>query len=82
MQSKEILEQLKDEISEIEYEHYLKQLQYIEEMSSSSHAVFSAPNILIANWVRTKYMQRIAHLFELRNGNTTTIEIILATQKK
>ncbi len=75
-----VLELLKSEISELEYKRYIKQLKYHEKASRSDHAVFIAPNILIANWVKTKYANKIAHLFEVKTGNKPTINIMLKNQ--
>lgn len=72
-----VLELLKSEISELEYKRYIKQLKYHEKSSRSDNAVFSAPNILIANWVKTKYSEKIAHLFEVKTGKKPAINIIL-----
>jgi len=75
-----VLELLKLEISEIEYTRYIKQLKYHEKASRSDYEVFIAPNILIANWIKTKYSQKIAHLFEVKTGNKPTISIMLKNQ--
>lgn len=63
-----ILSLLKKEISEIEYKRYIKQLTFNTENSKSDYAVFLAPNPLIASWVRTKYSEKIAHLFEVKTS--------------
>lgn len=76
------LEQLKDEISTLEYERYIKQLQYDEEASRTDLAVFTAPNQLIANWVKTKYSDRLSNLFELNTGIRPKVEVRLASLKK
>ncbi len=61
-----ILELLKKEISEVEYNRYIKQLTFSTQESKSDYALFLAPNPLIASWVRTKYSEKIAHLFEVK----------------
>jgi chromosomal replication initiator protein len=63
-----ILVLLKKEISEVEYKRYIKQLSFNTENSKSDYAVFLAPNPLIASWVRTKYSEKIAHLFEVKTS--------------
>ncbi|MBL0687362.1 MAG: chromosomal replication initiator protein DnaA [Sulfurospirillum sp.] len=75
-----ILELLKLEISEIEYKRYIKQLKYYEKESHCDSAIFIAPNILIANWVKTKYTNKISHLFEMKTGIKPKINIILKNQ--
>lgn len=75
-----IIELLKSEISELEFNRYIKQLKYYEKGSRSDLVVFIAPNILIANWVKTKYSDKIAHLFEVKTGKKPTVKIILKNQ--
>ena len=45
----------------------------------SNLAVFNAPNPLIANWIRTKFSEKIAHLFEIRTGIKPSITIQVKT---
>jgi len=63
-----ILSLLKQEISEIEYKRYIKQLSYSTEDSKTDYALFLAPNPLIASWVRTRYSEKISHLFEVKTS--------------
>ena len=63
-----ILELLKKEISEVEYKRYIKQLTFSTEDSKTDYALFLAPNPLVASWVRTKYSEKIAHLFEIKTS--------------
>ena len=71
----EILSLLKDEIPQIEYSRYIKQLRYDEEASRSDLALFYAPNPLIARWVKTRYGSKLSHLFEVKTGIRPTIEV-------
>ncbi len=64
----EVLESLKKEISPLEYKRYIKQISYNEKLSKSNYLVFEAPNTLIANWVKTKYSEKIANIYELKTG--------------
>ncbi len=73
-----ILDLLKKEIPPHEYQRYIKQLKYNEEDSNSELAVFIAPNPLISSWVKTKYAQKISHLFEITNG--TKPEVVIETK--
>jgi len=63
-----VLDELKKEISQNDFEKYIKKLIYDEKKSRSDQAYFYAPNIIIAKWVKKKYKSQIAHLFELQTG--------------
>ncbi len=76
---KQVLGALKNEISEIDYNRYIKQLSYDENESKSNLAVFYAPNPLIANWIRTKFADKIAHLFEIKTGVRPTVSVSVKT---
>ncbi len=73
----QILAELKNEVTSIEYERYIKQLTFSLEESRSDEAVFYTPNKLIANWIKTKYAKKIAHLFEVHTGVKTKVIIKL-----
>ncbi len=77
-----VLFELKKEISEIEYERYIKKLVYDTKHSRSNMVYFSAPNMLIAKWVKTKYNDKLIHLFELQNEVKPEIEITVGKQTK
>ncbi len=70
-----VLFELKKEISETEYERYIKKLIYDAKRSKSNLVYFSAPNMLIAKWIKTKYTDKLKHLFELQNEISPEIEI-------
>ncbi len=72
-----IIELLKNEISEQEYRRYIKQIIFDEKNSHSDQKVFIAPNILIKNWIQTKYSEKISHLFEVKTGKKPEIYITL-----
>ncbi|MEN4053064.1 MULTISPECIES: chromosomal replication initiator protein DnaA [Sulfurimonas] len=73
----EVLEALKDEITEIEYNRYIKHLTYDSKKSTGDLAIFYAPNALVVNWIKNKYKDKIAHLFEVKNGSKVTVQITL-----
>ena len=77
-----VLYELKKEISETEYERYIKKLIYDTKHSRSNMVYFSAPNMLIAKWVKTKYTDKLIHLFELQNEVKPEIEITVGKQTK
>jgi len=70
-----VLFELKKEISETEYERYIKKLVYDTRRSRSNIACFNAPNMLIAKWIKTKYSDKISHLFELQNSIKPEVDI-------
>ena len=76
-----VLFELKKEISETEYERYIKKLVYDTKRSRSNIAYFNAPNMLIAKWIKTKYADKLAHLFELQNEVKPKIEISVGKAK-
>ncbi len=82
MLGNQILKMLKDEITNIEYERYIKQLKYDEKSSKSDFAVYKAPNPLIANWVKTKYSKKIAQLYEIKTGVKPEVEIVVGKSDK
>lgn len=74
-----VLQMLKNEISEVDYKRYIKQLHYNEEESKSNLAIFHAPNPLVANWIQTKFSNKISHLFEIKTGVKPTVTICVKT---
>ncbi|PAF49422.1 chromosomal replication initiation protein DnaA [Helicobacter sp. 12S02232-10] len=82
MLENDILKQLKDEITEYEYNTYISKMKYDENTSKSDLAVFIVPNIYIANWIKTKYSEKIIHLFEIYKKIKPEISIIVESQKK
>ncbi len=82
MLAQQILKLLKQEIPQIEYERYVKQLRYDEEASRSDIAVFHAPNPLISRWVKTRYGEKLSHLFELKTGIKPQIVIEVRNGRK
>jgi len=77
-----ILSLLKEEINEIEYNRYIKQLVFCTEDSKTDYALFLAPNPLIASWVKTKYSEKIAHLFEVKTSVKPQVAIELKNRRK
>ncbi len=73
----DVLNTLKDEITEIEYNRYIKHLSYDSKKSTSDLAIFYAPNALVVNWIKNKYSDKIAHIFEIKTGSKVTVQITL-----
>jgi len=78
---KKILEKLKLEISQSEYERYIKNLQFCNEDSRGDILIYSTNNLLSAKWIKTKYSNKLAHLYEVETGIKAEI-IIQAKGKK
>ena len=76
-----VLFELKKEIPETEYERYIKKLVYDTRRSKSNIAVFNAPNMLVAKYIKTKYSDKLSHLFELQNDVKPQIEITVGKTK-
>ena len=75
-----VLFELKKEISETDYKRYIKKLVYDTKRSRSNLVYFSAPNMLVAKWIKTKYTNKLQHLFELQNEIKPEIEITVGKQ--
>jgi len=76
----EVLKLLKEEITEVEYNRYIKQLKYDENSSTSDMAIYYAPNALVSNWIKSKFTKKLEHLFEIKTGNKVSIVITLKEQ--
>lgn len=75
-----ILLLLKEEISEIEYNRYIKHLIYDAKKSTNDTAIFYAPNNLVLNWIKNKYTLKIKHLFEVHHSLHVNVNITLKNQ--
>ena len=73
----EIIQQLKEEITEVEYKRYIKQLDYDAKKSTDDLAVYYAPNQLVCSWIKNKYTAKLEHLFEVRTSNNVSVKITL-----
>jgi len=76
-----VLKKLKQEISNSEWERYIKTLNYDEAASRSNLAQFYAPNMLLAKWIKTKYQDKIAHLFEVESNIRPKVIISIGKRK-
>jgi len=73
----EVLNTLKDEITELEYNRYIRHLTYDAKKSTATQALFYAPNALVLNWIKNKYTDKIAHIFEVKTGTKVSVQITL-----
>ena len=76
-----VVNKLKQELSDKEWNRYIKPLEYDEKNSRSNLAQFYAPNIIVAKWIKTKYEKKLEHLFELENNIKPKIIISVSTDK-
>ena len=72
-----ILETLKEEITELEYNRYIKHLTYDTKKSNDDLAIYYAPNTLVSNWIKNKYTKKIEHLFEVITTHKVNVTITL-----
>lgn len=77
----EVLKLLKEEISEIEYTRYIRHLEYDIKNSTSDLAIFYVPNVLVSNWIKSRYSSKLSHLFEIKNGSQVSISIRIKSKQ-
>lgn len=75
-----ILHLLKDEISEVEYNRYIKHLSFDEIKSTSNTVIYYAPNLLVLNWIKNRYAAKIKHLFEVYESLIVDVKILQKNQ--
>ena len=71
----EILKQLKSEISEYEFQSYFSILEYDENSQRMDLLEFYAPNIFIADWIETNYIEKLKLCTEKVAGIQSEIHI-------
>lgn len=76
-----ILSRLKSIVSESEFQRYIKNIKYVENHSKSDLTVLEVANPFIASWIKTKYSEKIADLFELESGVRPKVEIRIKAKK-
>ena len=76
-----VLSRLKSIVSESEFQRYIKNIKYMENQSKSDQAVLEVTNPFIASWIKTKYSEKIADLFELESGVRPVVEIRIKMKK-
>ena len=77
-----ILKELKNKITQEQYNKYIKNLVFDEKNSQSDLKILLANNIFIANWVNRNYADKIALLFENQTAIKPTIKIKLKEPKE
>jgi chromosomal replication initiator protein len=82
MTTKEILSALQNEVSNNDFERYIKQLNYKKSSSSEELAVFEVQNKFIANFIKTKFTSAIQDVFEKLTHTKPTIEIKITGERR
>lgn len=77
----EVLKLLKEEITEVEYNRYIKHLTYDIKNSTSDLAIFYVPNVLVSNWIKSRYSAKLSHLFEVKNGSQVSIDVRIKSKQ-
>jgi chromosomal replication initiator protein len=70
-----IKETLKSE-NPVNYNKFIKNLEFDEKNSTSTNLIIKAPNIFIANFVKRKYLKKIEEIYEKETGIKPQINII------
>ena len=71
---------LKDILDPVEYDNYIMQMTYDEKFSRNDRLVFKVPNIYLESWIKVKYAEKIANIYEKETG--IKAEIIIEARKK
>ncbi|MEA3289870.1 MAG: chromosomal replication initiator protein DnaA [Campylobacterota bacterium] len=82
MTTKDILSHLQNEVSQNDYDRYLKQLVFKKPSSSDEVAVFEVQNKFVANYIKTKFSHFIQDIFEKTTNTKPTIEIKIAGERR
>jgi len=77
-----IIDELKNKITNFNDNKYLKQLIYKKNISKENNFVFEAPNKFIANYIKTKYHSLIKDIIKEKFDIDPTIEIRITGQRK
>ncbi len=62
--------------NQLNYNKFIKNLEFDEENSDSARLIIKAPNIFIANYVKRKYTKKILELYKKETGLEAAIEFI------
>lgn len=77
-----ILKKLKNKLSDLEYSSYISLMEYDESASRTDLEVFYVPNIFVANWIKSNYLESIADAFMEENPNGIRPEIHIRVKEK
>jgi chromosomal replication initiator protein len=82
MTTKEILAYLENEVSQNDFDKYIKQMIYKKPSSSDELAVFEVQNKFIANYIKTKFKLIIQDAFEKLTNTKPSIEIKITGERR
>ena len=82
MTTKDILSYLQNEVSNNDFDRYLKQLIYKKSSSNNEIAVFEVSNKFIANYIKTKFTSVLQDVFEKIEHIKPSIEIKIAGERR
>jgi len=82
LNSKDILTHLQNEVSQSDFDRYLKQLIFKKSSSSDELVVFEVQNKFIANYIKTKFNTTLQEIFEKHTNKKPTIEIKIAGERR
>ena len=77
-----VIDTLKQEISEFEYNRYFKEITFSTTQSTPNSFVYEVPNIFIVKWIQTKYSEKMATIIEHQTGQKAAVQIIVKGAKK
>jgi len=80
--TKDILSYLQNEVSNNDFDRYLKQLTYKKSSSNNEIAVFEVSNKFIANYIKTKFTSILQDIFEKIEHIKPSIEIKIAGERR
>ncbi len=77
-----VKKELLQKIGESEYNKFIADLTYNEKKSKSNLCIIETSNPLIANWIKTKYSDKIADVFESLTKIKPSVEILVINKKQ
>lgn len=75
-----VIEKLKHEIPEKEYEQYISKIYFDNINSTQNNVIFIAPNVFIANWAKNKYTKIILKILKIKEIDEIKIQFNTKTK--
>ncbi|MEA3383688.1 MAG: chromosomal replication initiator protein DnaA [Campylobacterota bacterium] len=82
MTTKDLLSELQNEVSQSDFDRYLRQLVFKKSSSTDELVVFEVHNKFIANYIKTKYTSIIQDIFEKHTHIKPSVEIKLTGERR